>query len=164
MASISAAGVLPRSQYNGSDYYYFGVTSGKKEITTFCGRKNPGEKNRKCAAREFMEESLGAITSEDKIKKILKVLKNVTRIENRAVKQVTYITPLKIKGNPMAIFNKKRNAPGLKAHQKEIKEIVAIKVSDLISQVRANNRIYKGHAFRGDAWGTLQLALKNNQL
>lgn len=166
MAAITAAGVLPRASYNGSDYYYFGVDK-KNEITTFCGKKNNGETNRACAAREFGEESLGAITSKKKISKILQKFTNVTRIENSAVKQITYIARVQISKknkNPMARFQKRLKKPGLKAHQKEIKKIVAINRNHLRNLLQSGNHFHNKSRFRGDTWGTLCLALNNNQL
>ncbi|MDB6081022.1 MAG: hypothetical protein JWO53_294, partial [Chlamydiia bacterium] len=130
MVHIGAAGVLPKATYQGDEYYYFGVDK-RNEITTFCGKKDKGEKNRACAAREFMEESLGAIASEKKIKKILEKSKGVLRIENLAAKQITYIVNLKLKENPMEKFDKKIKKKGLKKHQKEMEKIIAMKASTL---------------------------------
>lgn len=162
MTIISAAGVLPKSSYHGSDYYYFGVDK-KNEITTFCGRKNKGEANRACATREFMEESLGAITSKSKVASVLKN-KGITRIENSAVKQITYIAKVSIKGNPMKTFQAKLKNPKLKSHQKEIKRIIAIEASHLRNIVNSNQKVYSGALFRGDAWGTLKLAVNANKI
>jgi hypothetical protein len=163
MSHVTAAGVLPKSTYHGSDYYYFGVEKKKNEITTFCGKKNKGETNRKAAAREFTEESLGAITSKKTISGVLKN-KNITRIENSHAKQITYIARVSIKGNPITKFQAKLKNPKLKPHQKEIKRIIAIEASHLRKMVANNQQVYQGSLFRGDAWGTLKLALNSGKL
>ena len=162
MSSITAAGVLPKASYQGSDYYYFGVDK-KNEITTFCGTKNIGEKDHKCAVREFIEESLGVIASKKTISGILKN-KNVTRIKNSKAKQITYIAKVTIKGNPMTKFQVAIKKPGLKKHQKEMKKIIAIEASHLRKIITSNQHVLNGSLFRGDAWGTLKLALNSGKL
>lgn len=156
---FSAAGVMPKGSYNGSDYYYFGVDK-KNEITTFCGKKSAGESNAKCAAREFDEESLGALISKKKIDSILK--KHVPTIANHAVKQITFMPTLKIKGNPIKKFAEKRwgkKAKKLNHSQKEMTKIVAIEKNQLRNLANSNQHYYQGSQFRGDAWGTIKLAV-----
>jgi len=164
MTVITAAGILPKSMYQGTEYYYFGAIKRTGELSTFCGSLDKNESVKKGAIREFMEESLGAITKKEKIKKIIDKFKNVVRIDNPRVKQTTFIASVKIKENPIKKFAKKRMKPGLTHVQKEMQEIVAIKTTDLVKALQTNNRIYKGHLFRGDAWGTLKIAHQNNLL
>ena len=155
--TITAAGVLPKSHYQGTEYYYFGVTK-QNELTTFCGRRDNNEKIKKCAAREFIEESLGAIVKKDKIKEQLKSMKKVVKITNSRHKQEVYIADVKIKSNPMKKFDKKCKEPGLKHHQKEIKKIVAISSATLRRLVQTNTRDYAGSNFRADAWQVISQA------
>ena len=165
MSNFTAAGILPRSTYNNQDYYYFGVTKNKGELTTFCGNKDASDKNVKaCAIREFNEESLGAIADKKTIKKVLGDKKKVKKIENNKAKQVTYIATLKIKGNPLAKFQKAVKKPGLPAHKKEITEIVAIPRAQVIQLIASGNHYYQGRLFRGDAWGTLDIANQHGKL
>jgi hypothetical protein len=164
MSIISAAGILPKSTYNGTEYYYFGLSKNSRELSTFCGKLDKNEKPKKGAIREFMEESLGAIVTKEKIKKILENKSKVSKIENPKAKQRTYIAAVKIKENPMKKFQQARVKSNLPKHKKEVLEIVAIKTSDLIKALTTNNHFYKGHQFRGDAWGTLQIAHSRNLL
>ena len=164
MSAFTAAGVLPYSVSGGCKHYYFGHERSTNTLTTFCGKKNKNEKTLACAIREFGEESLGAIAKKKHVYKCIKNGNSTKKVANLAVKQMTYIAKVNIKGDPVKKFEKKIKKPGLKKHQKEIKKIVEISGPKLRQLVSTGQTSYKGIKFRADTFGTLQKALANNQL
>ncbi len=167
--SIGAAFVIPVGMHNGSKYLYFGVEKSTGEVSPFGGKREKKESVIKCAVRELHEESHGIFIKDKTIKKKLKdqaahkvhevVMHNVTKV---------FFVPVKPNGNPMKRFQKENNKKGLKHHQKEMTQVIAMKAQDAIRLIQSSKPgtalNIQGHPVRPLLAGALRAAVNGNFL
>lgn len=139
--SFTGAFIIPKGNYHGTNYLYFGIEKNTKEVSAFGGKRDKKESIQKCALRELREESHGVFAKDSTIKKCLanQAKYQVHKVDTRNT-CTTYFVTVKPKGNPMDKFDKLNSQKGLKHHQKEMVKIIAIKAEDVIRQVNNTPR------------------------
>ncbi|MBS0654483.1 MAG: hypothetical protein JSR46_01790 [Verrucomicrobia bacterium] len=165
--TYTGAFVIPVGKYHNTKHLYFGVER-NGEVSAFGGKRDRHESIHKCAIRELHEESHDVFAKGKTIKKMLndqgKYHVNKIDMHNTSV---TYFVPLKIKGNPMADFQKANSKKGLKHYQKEMTEVIAIKADDVITLVNSTQQgqmTIQGHKVRPLLEGVLRRAVQQNFL
>lgn len=155
--NYQSASILPFSQYNGENYYYFAVERNGK-LSTFGGKRDAADHHHPSvtARREFHEESNDVFGSKNRVKNIFKthVLKT---IYNNKYKHVCFVMPVKAWNyNPIKKF-KKINSQN---PNNEIVGIIAVRQSTLRNAIKQENWTLQGHKIRHCARETLRLGLK----
>jgi hypothetical protein len=158
MTTITQAGVLPYSKQNGTKFYYFGLTQQGK-LSTFSREKKQNESNRHAAIHAFIKQSLNVFVPANKTYSLLKKpQKGVERVENKAVKEVIYVTKLKTHKDFIEEFRKRAGLEKLHHHKPEFQQIIAIKAAELSTLIKNNVMSYHSLPFRRNTWSTLQTA------
>ena len=122
------------------NYVLFGLTK-KGELSTFGGLRDKGESNPKnTAAREAEEEGLGVIGNQDFVRKLLWGLKPLT---HRGGHYCYILAPKDYGRHISQKFRKIRFDENIKLPycQKEMVDIVAVKVDSLIEKVHNREKL-----------------------
>lgn len=131
-------------EQNGLFYTILGHNEKYDNVTSFGGFADPGETLLDTLLREYMEESLGSITTETTMRNLL--LDKCTLIHRRSVKgdhytvfcMLNYVPDIKtIREN----FKTARSGPNLNSGQKENDDIVFVSLDVIVSAFSENIEI-----------------------
>ena len=105
-----AAGVIPYTFYNSNVYFLLGKASHSGRLTTFCGKNAPDDATvEDTAAREFYEETLGAVVDQATMRSLLS--RATTRLESqtpRGLPCYTYLAQIPYRKLYVQCFAKTR--------------------------------------------------------
>jgi hypothetical protein len=119
------------SNYYGDNYVLLGKMKGSNKLSTFGGRRDPGEHNPKVTcAREVEEEALSVLGDQAHVLILLQNAHQVTGFKNG---HISYVLPATFFGHriPQKFRNERFNSKNLTYCQKEMIDIVAIRVDRL---------------------------------
>ena len=106
---LYAAGVLPYTLFNNNVYFLLGKSRRNGRLTTFCGKNDQFDREHKdTAAREFYEETLGAVMDRGTMREHLKTKCSITlnSFTPRRMPCYTFVVEIPFRRHYITCFNK----------------------------------------------------------
>lgn len=159
-AGYESASILPHGYYNREEYYYFAVEK-RGTLSTFGGKRDPGETHpQKTASREMFEEScgvsrnikMGVFGSQANIQAVLSDFRNNGTKRIRNGDHVCYVAP----------FNTTRITKF--TGNNEIKKIIAVRKQTLQEAIKQEKWKLQGYKVRKCAKETLRIAYRQGAI
>jgi hypothetical protein len=154
--------VLPKAEYAGNTYCYFGVNE-SQELLCIGGKKKRHQKKHECAVRSFAKKTFEVFKSQEKLEKKIQEKHLVSRIKDKRSKNVTYILKMSLSKDPIEAFRRKVDVATPQPFYK-IADLLAIKVDTLCHLVKTHQHIYEGRLFHHHTWTVLEKAVEKKYI